>query len=55
MAAGTPDFKKGETYILYVNGEEYTTFTIFDITTVVGNNASMGPGGAGGGRPRQRR
>lgn len=44
MAAGSPEFKEGETYIIYVNGSKYDTFTISDKTTVVGENTSMGPG-----------
>lgn len=37
LAAGTSDFKLGETYTIYLDGEEYTNFTISDITTSVGN------------------
>lgn len=45
LAAGSTDFKKDETYTIYLNGVEHAAFTISDITTVVGNNTSMGPGG----------
>lgn len=38
IAIGTPKFSIGETYTLYLNGEKYTTFTISDITTTVGNS-----------------
>lgn len=38
LAVGTPDFKNGETYTIYINGTEYTTFTISSITTTVGNS-----------------
>ncbi|MBQ9017932.1 carbohydrate-binding domain-containing protein [Candidatus Saccharibacteria bacterium] len=38
MAVGTPDFKSGETYTVYVNGEQYQSFTISAITTTVGNS-----------------
>ena len=67
MAAGSGELKKNETYTIYIDGEKYTTFTISDSTTVVGNNTNMGPGGApgngapdngapdGAGGPRQRR
>ncbi len=48
IAVGTPDFKKDETYELYLNGSKYTTFTIESITTTIGNsnqNYQQGPGG----------
>lgn len=38
MAVGTPDFKTGETYTVYVNGAEYTSFTVSGIVTTVGNS-----------------
>lgn len=38
MAVGTPDFKLGETYTIYVNGSEYQSFTISSATTTVGNS-----------------
>ena len=37
LAAGTSDFKNGETYTIYINGEKYESFTISSITTTVGN------------------
>ena len=43
IAVGTERFTLGETYALYLNGTEYTTFTLSDITTVVGNNANRQP------------
>lgn len=45
LAAGSTDFKNGETYAIYINDKEYTTFTISDIVTVIGNGPAMGPGG----------
>ena len=39
ISVGTPEFQNGETYTLYLNGAEYTTFTISDVTTTVGNTA----------------
>ena len=49
LAAGTSEFKLGETYILYIDGEEFETFTITDTTTVIGRNYNAGgPGGPGG-------
>ncbi len=38
IAVGTTEFSLGETYTLYLDSEKYTTFTISDITTTVGNN-----------------
>ena len=40
LSAGSAYFKPGETYALYLNGEKYQTFTIKDITTVIGNSNS---------------
>ena len=49
LSAGSAYFKSGETYALYLNGEKYQTFTIKDITTIIGNsnsnNMMMPPGG----------
>ena len=49
LSAGSAYFKAGEAYALYLNGEKYQTFTINDITTVIGNsnsnNMMMPPGG----------
>ncbi len=39
IAVGTTDFSQGEEYTIYLNGTKYTTFTISDITTVVGNSS----------------
>ncbi|MBR0465214.1 carbohydrate-binding domain-containing protein [Candidatus Saccharibacteria bacterium] len=36
LAFGSPKLQFGETYILYLNDEEYTSFTISGITTTVG-------------------
>lgn len=38
MAIGSEQFELGEDYILLINGQEYQTFTITDITTTIGNN-----------------
>lgn len=52
LAVGTPDFKSGQTYTIYLNGKEYETFTVSAITTTVGNANqnfnNMMPGGPGG-------
>ena len=48
LAAGTANFTLGETYTIYINGEEYTTFKISNITTVVGNGGYNMGGGAPG-------
>lgn len=59
LIVASQDFKKGSTYTIKVNGEEYKTFTISSITTTVGNTGgSMGgtmPGGNKGGNPGGRR
>ncbi|MBQ3445563.1 carbohydrate-binding domain-containing protein [Candidatus Saccharibacteria bacterium] len=47
MAVGSPDFKTGETYTIYINGTEYQSFTISTITTTVGSGG-MTPGGQPG-------
>lgn len=53
LAVGTPNFKKDETYNIYVDGEKYNSFTISDIMTTVGKNTAMpGPPQQGGG-PRR--
>ncbi len=38
ITAGTANFKSGETYTLYLNDTEYTTFTISGTITTVGNS-----------------
>lgn len=38
IAFGSDELVIGETYKIYLNGEEYSEVTISDITTVVGNN-----------------
>ncbi len=46
ISVGTEEFKLGETYIIYLNNEKYTEFTISNITTTVGNtnmNQQMTP------------
>ena len=53
LAAGTAGFEPGETYTIYINGEEYTTFTISDITTTVGNGGYNMGGGANQGGANQ--
>ena len=48
IAAGSSDFVLGETYTIYLNDEEYQTFTISDVTTTIGNSNNgqpMSPGG----------
>ena len=37
IAVGSPDFKMGETYTVYLDDAVYQTFTISSITTTVGN------------------
>ena len=49
LAAGSAEFKLGETYIIYINDTEYQSFTISSILTTVGRNMQEGPGGPGGG------
>ena len=53
LAAGTAGFEPGETYTIYINGEGYTTFTISDITTTVGNGGYNMGGGANQGGANQ--
>ena len=52
LIVATPEFKKGNKYTIKVNGENYETFTISNITTTIGNYNGMGgnPGGPGGHR-----
>ena len=38
VAAGSPSFQLGQSYTLYLDDEEYQTFTISSITTTVGNS-----------------
>ena len=51
LAAGTAEFELGETYTIYLNGTEYQSFTISNITTTIGNsninqqNMMSAPGG----------
>lgn len=49
IAAGTNAFELGGSYRLYLNDELYTTFTLSDTSTVVGNGGTnqMMPGGGG--------
>lgn len=63
MAVGTPEFKPGETYTIYINDTEYTTFIVSFINTTVGSSTgnfnNMTTGGQNGpsnqdGRPGQR-
>ena len=49
MAVGSSDFRNGETYTIYINGDKYESFTISDIVTIVGNGGNMGPGSTPGG------
>lgn len=48
IAAGSTEFKNGGTYIIYINGKKYDSFTISKIVTLVGSGGNMGPGGASG-------
>ena len=45
LAAGSPKFKKGETYIIYVDEIKYTQFTISEIVTTIGSGGHNMPGG----------
>ncbi len=40
IAAASNDFITGDTYIIYIDGAEYTQFTITGITTVVGSRTN---------------
>lgn len=45
VAAGTDKFEFGKTYIIYINGEKYETFTINSVVTTVGaQNGGMNGG-----------
>ena len=54
LAAGTEALVPGETYTIYLNGEEYQSFMIMEVTTVLGNvrmnSGNMPPGGGPGQR-----
>lgn len=54
ISVGSESFALGETYTLYLNGEDYTSFTISGITTTVGNSNlnQMRPGGGAGNQRR---
>ena len=41
MSVGTTDFKSGETYTIFINDEEYESFTISDIVTIVGDTINF--------------
>ena len=45
MAAGTPKFMAGETYIVYIDGKEYDRFTVIERVTTVGSGGYNTPGG----------
>ncbi|MBQ9018445.1 carbohydrate-binding domain-containing protein [Candidatus Saccharibacteria bacterium] len=45
MSVGTPNFKQGETYTVYINGNEYQSFTVSSTTTTVGNSNGNRSGG----------
>lgn len=51
LAAGSPKFKNGETYIIYVDNVKYDQFTISEIVTTVGSGGNNMPGGAPGDMP----
>ena len=56
LVVASPNFKKGETYTIKVNGSDYKTFTISSMTTTVGNVMGNGMmGGNPGGNPRENR
>lgn len=40
LAAGSSEFKNGETYSIYINDSKYIDFTISGITTTIGNTNS---------------
>ncbi len=42
LVIATPDLKKGNSYTIKVNGSEYTSVTISNVTTTVGNSNGMG-------------
>ena len=48
IAVGTSEFKLGDKYVIYLNGERYAEFTIAGTLTTVGNNTNQnlmpGPG-----------
>lgn len=54
IAAASSKFIAGGAYIIYIDGAEYTGFTINDVTTVIGNrvNDGMPAGGMPGGPDR---
>lgn len=41
LAFGSPKLQLGDTYTLYINDEEYTSFTLSDITTEIGKTNNM--------------
>ena len=41
MAVGSEEFVLGETYTIYLNDDEYDSFTVLEVTTTLG---SGGPG-----------
>ena len=54
MAVGTTKFELGATYTIYIDGEEYQSFTISSVTTTIGrNNTNQNtmPGGDPNDRP----
>jgi len=53
MAVGTEQFTPGETYTVYVDGTNYTTFTISGVTTTVGNSNTNQYNMPGGGPQRR--
>lgn len=42
IVVATPSFQKGESYTIKINGSNYNTFAISNITTSIGNVNSMG-------------
>ena len=55
IAVGSEKFSANETYIIYVNGVEYESFTTSQKTTTVGSGGQgMMPGMGGQGQPRGR-
>lgn len=42
LVVATPSFQKGESYVIKINGADYKSFTISNITTNIGNVNSMG-------------
>ncbi|MBQ9072011.1 MAG: carbohydrate-binding domain-containing protein [Bacilli bacterium] len=51
----SPLLEKGKTYIIEVDGEEYDTFEVNSISTIIGNSGGSNPMNGGMGKPGMRR